>query len=182
MTNNKSMQYTCLFGGGAIRGTAYVGTVRAMEELGINPKILAGSSVGSVFAGLIALGYSANELEALFLRFNYEIFRDVHLSLGPNFALSKGEVFLDWIRDLIEQKYYGEKYGRVDFYWELSSKKVLQLTARGYLLKKKLNWYVQIKNMLSSSPYKGKNWKQNDNLALPPAENVREIDRGGRRI
>ena len=82
----------------------------------------------------------------------------------------------------IYDKYYGEKYGRVDFYWELSSKKVLQLTARGYLLKKKLNWYVQIKNMLSSSPYKGKNWKQNDNLALPPAENVREIDRGGRRI
>ena len=49
----------------------------------------------------------------------------------------------------IYDKYYGEKYGRVDFYWELSSKKVLQLTARGYLLKKKLNWYVQIKNMFN---------------------------------
>ena len=110
MTKNKSMEYTCLFGGGAIRGTAYAGTMRAMEELGISPKTYAGSSVGSVFAALMALGYSAKELEDLFLKFNFEIFRDVHFSLGANFALSKGEVFLDWIRDLIEKKYYGKKY------------------------------------------------------------------------
>ena len=110
MTKNKSMEYTCLFGGGAIRGTAYAGTMRAMEELGICPKTYAGSSVGSVFAALMALGYSAKELEDLFLKFNFEIFRDVHFSLGANFALSKGEVFLDWIRDLIEKKYYGKKY------------------------------------------------------------------------
>ena len=110
MTKNESMKYTCLFGGGAIRGTAYAGAARAMQELGINPQTLAGSSVGSVFAGLIAVGYTAEELEALFLKFNFEIFRDVHLSLGANFALSKGEVFLDWIRDLIERKFYGEKY------------------------------------------------------------------------
>lgn len=110
MTENKSMKYTCLFGGGAIRGTAYAGTAKALEELGIKPKTFAGSSVGSVFAGLMAIGYSADELEAQFLKFNFEIFRDVHLSLGPNFALSKGEVFLEWIRELIEQKFYGDKY------------------------------------------------------------------------
>ena len=38
------------------------------------------------------------------------MFRDVQLSLGPKFALSKGELFLEWIRDLIEEKFYGEKY------------------------------------------------------------------------
>ncbi len=110
MVINKSMQYTCLFGGGAIRGAAYVGTLRALEELGINPKTLAGSSVGSVIAGLIAVGYTADELDEVFIKFNFEMFRDVQLSLGPKFALSKGELFLEWIRDLIEQKFYGEKY------------------------------------------------------------------------
>lgn len=110
MTTQTSMQYTCLFGGGAIRGTAYVGAVRAMEELGINPNTYAGSSVGAVFAGLAALGYSADELETLFYKFNFEMFRDVQIALGANFALSKGEVFLEWIRDLIEQKFYGDKY------------------------------------------------------------------------
>lgn len=110
MVMNKSFQYTCLFGGGAIRGAAYVGTLKALEELGINPNTLAGSSVGSVIAGLVAVGYTAEELDEVFIKFNFEMFRDVQLSLGPKFALSKGELFLEWIRDLIEQKYYGDKY------------------------------------------------------------------------
>ena len=110
MKNNNSLKYTCLFGGGAIRGAAYVGTMRALEELGINPHNVAGSSVGSVIAGLIAVGYTADELDEVFIKFNFEMFRDVQLSLGPKFALSKGELFLEWIRDLIEEKFYGEKY------------------------------------------------------------------------
>ena len=106
----KSFQYACLFGGGAIRGAAYCGTVKAMEEIGINPDIVAGSSVGSIIAGLLAVGYSAKELREVFLQVNFELFRDLQFALGPQFAISKGEVFLEWIRDLIEKKYYGDKY------------------------------------------------------------------------
>ena len=29
------LKYTCLFGGGAIRGLAYIGTIRALEELDV---------------------------------------------------------------------------------------------------------------------------------------------------
>lgn len=108
--NNKSFEYTCLFGGGAIRGAAYCGTVKAMEELGINPKTVAGSSVGSIIAGLYAIGYTAEEMKQVFMHVNFELFRDIQFSLGAQFALSKGEVFLEWLRDLIEKKYYGDKY------------------------------------------------------------------------
>lgn len=108
--NKKSFEYTCLFGGGAIRGVAYCGTLKAMEELGINPNTVAGSSVGSVIAGLIAVGYNAEELKDIFMQVNFELFRDLQFAIGPQFALSKGEVFLDWLRELIEKKYYGEKY------------------------------------------------------------------------
>lgn len=107
---NKSFQYACLFGGGAIRGAAYCGTLKAMEELGINPNIIAGSSVGSIIAGLLAVGYNAKEVKEIFLQVNFELFRDLQFAIGPQFALSKGEVFLDWIRELIEKKVYGEKY------------------------------------------------------------------------
>lgn len=100
---NKSFEYTCLFGGGAIRGAAYCGTVKAMEELGINPNTVAGSSVGSIIAALFAVGYSAKELREIFMQVNFELFSDIQFALGPQFALSKGEVFLDWIRDLIEK-------------------------------------------------------------------------------
>ena len=110
MSNKNSFKYACLFGGGAIRGVAYVGAIKAMEELGINPSTLAGSSVGSIIAGLVALGYTAEETKEIFLKFNYDIFRDVQFSLGAKLGLSKGEYFLEWIRDLIEKKFYGNKY------------------------------------------------------------------------
>ena len=107
---NKSLKYTCLFGGGAIRGAAYVGAVKALEEIGIHPINLAGSSVGSIVAALIAVGYNTEELREIFLDVNFDLFRDFQFGLGPKFAISKGEVFLDWIRYLIEKKYYGQDY------------------------------------------------------------------------
>ena len=106
----ESLKYTCLFGGGAIRGISYVGAINAMEELGINPTTLAGSSVGSIIAALLAVGYNADELKEIFIKVNFELFKDIQLGIGPKFALSKGEVFLEWLRELIEQKFYGEKY------------------------------------------------------------------------
>lgn len=107
---NKSFEYTCLFGGGAIRGAAYCGTVKAMEELGITPNTVAGSSVGSIIAALYAVGYSAEELREVFMQVNFELFSDLQFGFGPQFALSKGEVFLEWVRDLIEKKYYAKAY------------------------------------------------------------------------
>lgn len=107
---NESFKYTCLFGGGAIRGVSYIGAIRAMEELGINPNRLAGSSVGSIIASFLAVGYSAEELKDIFIKVNFELFKDISIGLGPLFALSKGEVFLEWVRELIEKKYYGDAY------------------------------------------------------------------------
>jgi len=101
MTSN--LKYSCLFGGGAIRGLAYVGTIRAMEELNIEFDIIGGSSVGSVIATLLACGYKSYELESLFLKVNYELFKDIHFGLGKDFGLSKGEIFIDWLNELISR-------------------------------------------------------------------------------
>lgn len=107
---NKSLKYTCLFGGGAIRGVSYIGAIKALEELGISPDRLAGSSVGSIIAAFLAVGYTAEELKDVFLKVNFDLFKDISIGIGPLFALSKGEVFLDWVRELIEKKFYGDKY------------------------------------------------------------------------
>lgn len=110
MTNNNSLKYSCIFGGGAVRGMAYVGIIKALEQLQIFPETISGSSVGAVFAGLFALGYTAEELKDTFMQVNYELFKDIHFGFGKSLAISKGEIFLEWIRDLIEKKYYGENY------------------------------------------------------------------------
>ena len=106
---NKEL-YTYIFGGGAIRGASYIGVLRALEELGINSDIVSGSSVGAIFAGLIAVGYNYEEIEEIFLKVSFDLFRDIHLGFKNEFALSKGEIFLEWIREVIEQKYYGNEY------------------------------------------------------------------------
>ena len=102
MTN--PLKYTCLFGGGAIRGLAYVGTIRALEELGVEYDIIGGSSVGSIIAALVACGYKSYELENFFMKVNFELFKDIHLGFHKNFALSKGEIFLDWLNELLKNK------------------------------------------------------------------------------
>jgi len=106
----KSNAYTCIFGGGAIRGMAHIGAIKAIEEFGINPENLIGSSVGAIVAALYAVGYNYDEINDIFLNVKFDLFRDLHFGFKKNFALSKGEVFTDWVRELIEQKFYGENY------------------------------------------------------------------------
>lgn len=102
--------YTCMFGGGAVRGVAYVGALQALYECNIDIDVLAGSSVGSLVATLVAVGYSPDEIKDIFEKVNFELFRDIHFGINKDFAISKGNVFTDWVRELIEQKFYGEEY------------------------------------------------------------------------
>jgi len=107
---NDAYKYTCIFGGGAIRGVAYVGALKALDELGVEIQTLAGSSVGSIIASLLAVGYTTNEIYEIIIGVNFDLFRDIHFGFGKTFALSKGEVFLEWLREVIEKKFYGENY------------------------------------------------------------------------
>ena len=106
----KKGSYTCIFGGGAVRGIAYIGAIKALDELKIKIDTLAGSSVGSIVASLLAVGYNADEINDLFSQVNFELFRDIHFSINKDFALSKGNIFTEWIRDAIEKKFYGADY------------------------------------------------------------------------
>ena len=112
MSDIGSKQYLCIFGGGAIRGLAYLGALKAMKELNINIKSYAGSSVGAVFAAFASLDYTYDEFKELFNEVNFDLFRDVQLNLAKNFAISKGEHFLSWIRAGIEKKFYKDSYAK----------------------------------------------------------------------
>ena len=105
------MKYNCVFGGGAIRGMCYIGAMQALQEFNVEISSIAGSSVGSVFASLFALGYSIDEIKEFFLDFNFNMFRDINISLfESDLSISKGEIFLDWLREKIEKKYFGKSY------------------------------------------------------------------------
>ena len=108
--NKNDLKYACLFGGGAIRGMAHIGVVRALNEMGVGLGTLAGSSVGAIVAAALAVGYSDEELEKIFLDVDFELFRDINFS--KSLALSKGDIFLDWMREIIETKFYGVTYSK----------------------------------------------------------------------
>jgi predicted acylesterase/phospholipase RssA len=50
-----------LFGGGVFRGVFHMGVMAALQEAGIRPDVVAGSSVGSIIAAMIAQVFSSNE-------------------------------------------------------------------------------------------------------------------------
>ncbi|MBU0509728.1 patatin-like phospholipase family protein [bacterium] len=53
-----------LSGGGA-RGFAHIGVIQALEEEGLEPDLIVGTSMGAVVGGLWAAGYNAAELKSL---------------------------------------------------------------------------------------------------------------------
>ena len=55
-----------VLGGGGAKGAAEVGVLKVMEEAGIRPDYIVGTSIGSIVGGLYAAGYTASELETMF--------------------------------------------------------------------------------------------------------------------
>ena len=53
-----------LSGGGA-KGMAHVGVLKVLEEVGLQPDYITGTSMGSIMGGLYAIGYSADEIALL---------------------------------------------------------------------------------------------------------------------
>ena len=58
--------------GGAARGLAHVGVLKALEEQGIHIDAIAGTSMGAVIGGLYASGYKIDELEKLALGIDWQ--------------------------------------------------------------------------------------------------------------
>ncbi|GIZ12030.1 patatin-like phospholipase family protein [Pseudomonas sp. NCCP-436] len=58
--------------GGAARGLAHIGVLKALEEQGIRIDAIAGTSMGAIVGGLYAAGYSVAELERLALELDWQ--------------------------------------------------------------------------------------------------------------
>ncbi|MCR8932487.1 MULTISPECIES: patatin-like phospholipase family protein [unclassified Pseudomonas] len=58
--------------GGAARGLAHIGVLKALEEQGIKIDAIAGTSMGAVVGGLYASGYKVDELEKLALSIDWQ--------------------------------------------------------------------------------------------------------------
>jgi NTE family protein len=102
-----------VFEGGGVKGLAFCGALKVMEEKGITTDVnrLAGSSAGAITAGLLACGYTSDAImqELKVKDFNdfkdddFGIFRDVK-RLMKEFGFYAGKEFHDWYGELLEKK------------------------------------------------------------------------------
>ncbi len=60
--NKKKYKYGIALSGGGVRGYAHLGVLQALEETGIKPDIISGTSAGSIVGAYIAAGKSPKEV------------------------------------------------------------------------------------------------------------------------
>lgn len=92
-------------GGGAARGFAHIGAIQVLEEAGIRPDFVVGTSAGSLVAALYASGKGGQELAATALTLDEGAITDWSF---PGRGLIRGEALARFVREqtggrLIEQ-------------------------------------------------------------------------------
>jgi len=80
--------------GGGVRGFAHIGALRALEDFGIKPDIIAGVSAGSIVACFYAAGMNANEIFDIFGKININDFLQIDISKSGFLKLNKFKKFL----------------------------------------------------------------------------------------
>jgi NTE family protein len=92
-------------GGGAARGFAHIGVIQVLEEHGIRPDLVVGTSAGSLVAALYASGKSGTELVSMARTMDESALTDWAF---PGRGLIRGEALARYVRSqtgnrLIEQ-------------------------------------------------------------------------------
>jgi NTE family protein len=83
-------------GGGAARGFAHIGVIQVLEENGIHPDLVTGTSAGSLVAALYASGKSGAEMAALALTMDEGAITDWSFPLR---GLIRGEALARYVRE-----------------------------------------------------------------------------------
>lgn len=89
-----------LSGGGA-KGFAHLGVFKLLEESGLKPDIISGTSAGSLMGVLFADGYSAEEIKNMFIGREFSEFAQLQI---PKSGLFNYDRFQDFLRRHLRTK------------------------------------------------------------------------------
>ena len=84
-------------GGGAARGFAHIGVLQVLEEQGIKPDLIVGTSAGSVVAALYAAGRTPTEMASMAMTMDESSITDW---VFPGRSVLKGEALAKFVRNL----------------------------------------------------------------------------------
>ena len=128
--------------GGGVRGMAHIGAIQALEEQGIFPEVISGSSAGAVVGALYSHGYSPAEMKRFFAE--TPLFHISRFAFGKPGFIDTDKFFKDFV-----------KYFRVDDFNNL--KKRLYVTTVDMLKGEKriFSEGQLIRPLLASSAFPG---------------------------
>jgi NTE family protein len=93
-----------VLGGGALKGMAHIGALRAIKEAGIVPRLYAGSSIGAMIAAAAATGRTPEQLTERAMRFRRrDLFRINHMGMLMERMLSRSIYLEAPLRALCEE-------------------------------------------------------------------------------
>ncbi len=90
-----------VLGGGAAKGFAHVGVIKALESHDIEPDMVVGTSAGSVVAALFAAGYNGFDLQRISLSMDETTVRDWIL---PNRGFIRGDALQKFINEAVQNR------------------------------------------------------------------------------
>ena len=82
-------------GAGASRGLAHIGVLQVLEEHGVVPDLIAGSSIGAIVGSLYAAGVSPKMMEGIAKNLDMKLYYDVGI---PRLGFMKGDKVEELIR------------------------------------------------------------------------------------
>ncbi|MDO9570404.1 MAG: patatin-like phospholipase family protein [Hydrogenophaga sp.] len=88
-------------GGGAARGFAHVGVIQVLEQHGIRPHVVVGTSAGSLVAALYASGKNAAELERVAMTMEEATLTDWSLPIMGR-GMLRGEALARYVRQAVD--------------------------------------------------------------------------------
>ena len=84
-----------VLGSGGARGYAHIGVIQVLEQQGIHPDFIVGTSAGSIVGSIYASGKTANELRDIALNMKAHDVRDVKLDIKGFFDGKKVENYVN---------------------------------------------------------------------------------------
>lgn len=99
--------------GGGIKGIAYAGAFKVLEEKGVlkNIENIAGSSAGAIAGLMVSIGYNAVEIDSILMSLPFQKFNDgkggllgKYKRIKKKFGVYKGDKFEQWLREMLLQK------------------------------------------------------------------------------
>ena len=98
----KKVRIGLALGGGAARGFAHIGVIKALEAQGIHPEIVVGTSAGSVVGALYASGYDGFRLQRTAMEMDEATISDWALPLfSRSSGVLKGEALQNYVNKAV---------------------------------------------------------------------------------